>query len=507
MYPWHVLPSLALSLALSGAFSTAFAADAETTILVSSLQPRNPEATGLASLVENFLAQELRDHPGFDVLRVEDTPAFQDYAARTYMEGCPPGEVVGCTQIIGERGKAAFAVTGTVQALVGGTKIQIEILDIRNARSLIKFESELESGADEAFAEGVAKVLVAAIDGEIGKERDIRFDGEDQPEPMDDTAVRAQLDQLQREMGSVSSVITRSDRAIERPTYSLDDLAAKMEGEGTKPWERLDMKPAEYLRYKNSGLELFQWRERAIGRKGQLLLRPTVGFSNGPYSGLYYQRRAYDVTTGALTVVDVYAAQAVQNGSGANFGASVGFGVSPVVDLGATFGITTGTWTVDIGQETVGQPAPSSQPYSTGQTTLIVGPRVTATLFPVLPFRPTFGGSVLLMRGRTEMDPEGVPGGVVFEPATMIAGEAFIGGEARISRSVDFFLHVPVQIRLAGDVLTTYESGVQDVVTSPSLASAGIFSAGVAVGLQIRLFGAKVKESSRFDDMDEPEEE
>lgn len=506
MYPSGVLATLALSLALSGAISSASAAESETTILVSTLQPRNAEATGLASLVENFLAQELKDHPGFDVLRVEDTPAFQDYAARTYMEGCPPGEVVGCTQIIGERGKAAFAITGTVQALVGGTKVEIQILDIRNARSLIRFASELESGADEAFAEGVAKVLVAAIDGEIGKEKDIRFDGEEAPEPMDDAAVKEQLADLQREMGSVTAVISRSDRTITRPTYSLEDLAKKMEGEGTKPWERLDMKPAEYLRYKNSGLELFEWRARAIGRKGQLLLRPTVGFANGPYSGTYYLRSAYDVTTGTLSVVDLYAAQAVQNGSGANFGASVGFGISPVVDLGATFGVTTGSWTVDIGQETVGQPAPAAQPYSTGQQTLVVGPRVTATLFPVLPIRPSFGGSVLLMRGSVEMDPASVPEGVVFEPAVLFAGELFVGGEARISRTVDFFLHVPLQVRLAGEPFASVRQGIQTVLNPTPPPSAGIISAGVAAGLQIRLFGAKVKDSSRFDDMDEPEE-
>ncbi len=509
MYAPVVLPYLALVTALTSAFSGARAAEPtpETTILVSSLQARNAEATGLASLVENFLAQELERHPRFDVLRVEDTPDFQDYAARTYMDGCPPGEVVGCTQIIGERAKAAFAVTGTVRSLVGGTKVQIEILDIRGGRSLIRFESELEAGADEAFAEGVAKVLVAAIDGEIGKEHDIRFDGEDAPEPMDDEAVRQQLSELQREMGSVTAVITRSDRAIERPTYTLDDLAEKMEGEGTKPWERLDMKPAEYLRYKNSGLELFQWRERAIGRQGQLLLRPTVGFASGPYSGTYYGRVAYDVVSGSLGVVDVYAAQAVQTGSGATFGASVGYGLSPVIDVGATIGVTTGSWTVDIAQETVGQTASAPQPETTGQTTLVVGPRVTATFFPVLPIRPTVGGSVLIMRGRTAMDAESTPEGIVFEPSVLVAGEAFVGGEARISKRVDIFVQVPLQVRLAGTVFDEFRDGLAEEVEPRPPSAAGVVSAGVVAGLQIRLFGSKPKDSSRFDDMDEPNEE
>ena len=150
-------------------FASALAADG-TTVLVSSLQARNSESVGLASLVENFLAQELDKHPDIDVLRIEETPAFQDYPARTYMEGCPPGEIAGCTFVIAERAGAELAVTGTVQALVGGTKVTIEILDIGTARSLISFQSELEAGNDEAFAEGVAKVLVAAISGEVGQE-------------------------------------------------------------------------------------------------------------------------------------------------------------------------------------------------------------------------------------------------------------------------------------------------------------------------------------------------
>lgn len=506
MYASVVLTYLALAAALQRALPGALAAEpvTETTILVSSLQARNDESTGLAALVENFLAQELERQPRFDVLRIEDTPDFEDYAARTYMEGCPPGEVVGCTQIIGERGKAAFAVTGTVRSLVGGTKVQIEILDIRNSRSLIRFESELEAGGDEAFAEGVAKVLVAAIDGEIGKETDIRFDGEDAPEPMDDDAVRRQLAELQREMGSVTAVISRSDRTIERPTYTLDDLAEKMEGEGTKPWERLDMKPAEYLRYKNAGLELFQWRERAIGRQGQLLLRPTVGFASGPYSGTYYGRVAYDVVSGSLGVSDVYAAQVVQTGSGGHFGASVGYGLSPVLDVGAMIGVTTGTWTVDIHQKTVGQTASTPQPTTTGQTTLVVGPRVTATFFPVLPIRPTIGGSVLLMRGRTVMDPESTPEGIVFPPAVLVAGEAFVGGEARISKRVDVFLQVPLQVRLAGSLFADRRQGISDEVETSPPGPAGVVSAGVVAGLQIRLFGSKPKVASRFDDMDEP---
>ncbi len=488
--------------------STALAAEGETTVLVSSLQARNSESVGLASLVENFLAQELDKHPGIDVLRVEDTPAFQDYAARTYMEGCPPGEIVGCTYVIAERGKAELAVTGTVQALVGGTKVTIEILDIAGARSLISFQSELEAGNDEAFAEGVAKVLVAAISGEIGAEKDIRFEGDEAPEePMDDEAVARQLAELSREMGSVTAVISRSDKAIEKPEYTLEDLTKRMEGEGTKPWERLGMKPAEYLRYKNSGLQLFEWRQRAVGRQGQLLLRPLVGFGSGPYAGTYYGRIAYDITSGSLGVVDAYAAQSVQTGSGAAFGASVGWGLTPYLDVGIVAGLNTGSFTVDINQETVGQTPTSPEPATSTQTTLFVGPRATATLFPVSKLRPSFGASVLLLQSRTVLDVESVPESLaIFSPATLFAAELFVGGEARLSDRVDFYLQVPLQVRVAGAVSASERVGITEVVDATPPPTAGVVGAGVVAGLQIRLFGARPKETTRYDEMEEIEE-
>lgn len=489
-------------------FGAALAAETGTPVLVSSLQSRNSESVGLASLVENFLAQELRDHPGIDVIRVEDTPPFEDYPARTYMDGCPPGEIAGCTQIIGERGKARLAVTGTVQQLVGGTKVTIEILDIEEARSLIRFQSELEAGNDEVFAEGVAKVLVAAISGEIGQERDIRDLGnEDTDDPVDDEAVRRQLEELAREMGGVTTTISRSDREVRRPEYTLDDLAKKMEGEGTKPWERLGMKPEEYLRYKNAGLSLYEWRKKAIGRKGQLLVRPLAGFASGPYSGTFYGRWAYDTTTGALEVVDAYSAQAVQTGSGGTLGASVGWGLSPVLDVGLVGGVTIGNFIVDLNQETVGQPAQASDPQTYAQTTLFVGPRVQATLMPVSSIRPSVGGSLLFLRGRTVLDPESVPDSLtIFTPPALFAAELFVGGEARLSDRVDLFLQVPVQVRLAGAVFASDRSGIVEVLEVSPPAAAGVLGAGVVAGLQIRLFGAKPAEATRYDEMDEIEE-
>jgi hypothetical protein len=269
----------------------------------------------------------------------------------------------------------------------------------------------------------------------------------------------------------------------------------------------MGMTPAEYLRYKNSGMNLMEWRERAIGRQGQLLLRPEVGVGSGPYEGTYYGRLAYDVVGGSLQVVDAYAAQAVQTGTGGVFGATVSYGLTPVLDVGATLGVALGRYTVDIAQETVGEPISPSDPDSSAHSTLVVGPRVDVTLFPVRPLRPAFGGSVLIERGRTRVDPEQVPEALsTFSPPVMVVGELFVGGEAKISKKVDFFLQVPVQIRLAGDPFVEDRVGTEEVLEITKPDAAGVISAGVRAGLQIRLFGAKPKEANRYDEMEDPDE-
>ncbi len=509
--PLSLCLALGLGSTLAPAFVTpafaapAVAADADqTSVLVSTLQPGSPESSGFAALVENFLAQELDGNRDIDVMRVEDTPKFEDYSARIYMEGCPPGDVVGCTQVVGERGAARFAITGTVQSLDGRTQVEIVILDIEGSREVIRFQSELGNGSDEAFAKGVARVLVAAINGEIGQEKDIRDLGGEPVDPMANDAVAAQLAQLTRELGTFKVELRRSDREVERPTYTLDDLAARMEGEGAKPWERIGMSPGTYMRYKNSGMPLFEWRTRAMGRAGQLLVDGTVGFATGPYNGTYYGRYAYDTT---LNVVDAYSTQAVQDGGGFVFGGGAAYGLTSSIQVGAGVSVATGAYTVDIGQQTEGQPVSIADPAISTHTTLSFGPAVAVTLFPVLPYHPTFGGGIQIVRGRTRVDPEQVPPSLTtFAPATLVSAELFVGGEVRISRTVDFFLRLPLQVRLAGSTLEADRVGTQEVVSALVPGTAGVVGGGVQAGIQMRFLGKKAQDTSRYDEMDEAEE-
>lgn len=482
------------------------AAYAGATVLVSTLQPRNPEATGLAALVENFLAMELDEHPDLDVIRVEDTPAFDDYPARTYMEGCPPGDASGCTLVVAQRGGASWAVTGSVQALVSGTRVTIDIIDVDGARTVLSFQSELDAGNDEAFAEGVAKVLMAAISGEF-EERDVRERDTRDPEAerAHDEAVARQLEELSRELGEVSAVVTRDDTRIERPRYTVEDLAEKVAAGGETPWERLDMSAAEYLRFKNAGVSVAEWRRRAMGRAGQVLVRPWAGWSRGPYAGTYYGRYAYDAET--LQVVDAYAAQGVQSTSSAAGGFSVGYGLSPWVDVGAVVALTGGPYVVDIDQEVIGETRGQRPATQYGDVSVHFGPRVTVGPLPNQRVRPVAGVGFLFGRGPGVADKIAPPPELpTWDAPWLVTFEPFLGGEARLSDKVDVWALVPVDVLVGGETAHAQRSGTVDEVVVFEPDAAADVGFGVQVGLQVRIGGRAPKETSRVEELEAEDE-
>jgi hypothetical protein len=476
-------------------------------VLVSAFESRSPEAAALAALVENFVAQELRKDPALGVLRVEDAPAFADYSARTYMKGCPPGEFAGCTLVVAERAEARWAVTGTVEAGQDGAQVSVEIVDVAGSRVALGFRSELQSGSDETFAEGVARVVVAAAAGAFA-ERDIRA-YEDDADPIDGDAVARQLDDLSRELGDVTAIVTRNDRLIEPPAYTLEDLARDDRDEGASPWERLQMTPEEYLRYKNSGLPLVTWRKLSLGRSGQLLLRPFAGLRSGPWSGNYYGRYAYDVSGGTLVVVDALSSQTVLTSAGGSFGAGVSYGVLPYLDVGAVLGGASGGYTIDIDQQTVGQADGVLDPTYEGDVSLFFGPRALVSFLPTRSFRPVAGAGLLFVVGPTVNEHVSVPPELITWPAPLLAHvELLAGAEARLSDRIDLYAHVPIAIGVVGTYTNADRRTSVQVLSDYAAPPSGRVGAGIELGIQIRLFGSSPTPSSKWTELelDEPEE-
>ena len=474
-------------------------------VLVSSFQARNDESVVLAGLIEGYIASKLGDEGSVKLLRVEDAPGFEDYSARIYMESCPPGEIVGCTFVVADRVGAFWAVTGTVQVLAKGSRVDIDVVDVDGARTAVSFRSELDEGSDEAFAEGVARVLLAAIAGEVGKEEDIRTgdDPDDDASPKDDAALKAELALLGKELGGFALTLREGKSSITKPRLTADDIAERGETEGAKPWERLGMTSTEYLAYKNSELDLFTWRKRILGRKFQVLIRAGGGFMNGPVNGEYYGRYAVDEVT--LTPVDSYAGQSVASGTTAFGALSLGFGVHPMLDVSVQAGITGGEFQYYMSTEVVGQTTTSAEPTVDENNNWFVGGRATVALLPASSIRPTFGGGAYYMRGSGISDHILPPDALATFPAVDIwQAEAFGGVEVRLNDNLELFAQIPVSFLVGGDLLQeeshTSVAALEGIKVPESAAAIGV---SAIVGIQVRMFGAKPQESTLLDKTDE----
>lgn len=470
---------------------------ADTAVLVSALQPTTPAARPVAVAIEAAVAREAAVLPGVRVLRVEDTPAFEDYSARVYVDGCPPGDALGCASIVAERGGAAYAVTGTVRAAEDGDEVEIDILDVAGSRVVVGFTSTLPAGDERVLAEGVARLLAAAVRGEIGAPADLRYEEDDDDAPAvrpDNDTVAREIAQLSRQMGEAMVELSTPGKPIPRTTYTVADLARQSETDGLTPWQQLDMTPGGYLRYRNSGMSLMEWRARASGRRGQLLITPMVGFASGAMAGAFQAAYATDDTT---EVVESWSAERQQGGSGAWLTGAVAYGLAPFLDVGVAVGLQTGSYTLDVDGEVVGQMPEPSEPLVFSASRVTVGPRAALTLLPTRTVRPRFGAGVDWMPayqvGQFQVLPPWV---ATFPAAGLLVGQVSVGGEVRVSPRVDVVLNVPVTMLLSGAAADTAHTGTVAVVPTVTPDSPPLVGAGVSAGVQIRLFGPRASSAT-----------
>jgi hypothetical protein len=469
----------------------------EAQIFVAPFVAKNREATGLSGMLPSFLEAQLDRHPDLRVIRIDEAPRIHDMTAEMYLETCPPGQSVGCSFVVAENAGANFALAGTVQALSTGARVEIVIIDVAAAREVLAFMVDLGQGDDERFAEGVAGVLVSVVRGEAGRVEDIR-DLQEDPEA-DYSGAISQLSRLTQEIGDVTTLNVRRSTKIERPKLTEDDIADRMETEGLKPWDRVNMGPQEFMRWRNSGMSLEEWRQRTSGREMQLILRPGLGYGRGPVSAQYYGSYARGGAD-SLAVQEVYAWQSQIGGSGIVSSLAAGFGVTPYLEAGFQFGFAGGRYDIEVQTKTVNNTAAPTKPTSHANGNLFLGPYLLGAFLPGSPIRPVVGMGFLYWKGTSIEQKETLPDALpVFAAPTLFAIETKIGAEARISKAVDVFIHIPITAVIGGsDAETRHQGGdcLEDdgdpcLDTSSGPAGVNPIGAGVLIGLQFRLFGKR----------------
>ena len=482
----------------------AFAQTREVEVLVPAFQSTDVSADAEAEQVRVAIETAVAASVGTSVARITEVPAVGDLAAVDYADSCPPGEYVGCAFVLGDAGSVSLAVAGVLSPGSGGlVRAEIHVIDIPQTVDLVSFVGEYdpESGRD-SFATTVAAVVRAAAEGKVKAGGDIRaaapvLDASDADKQM----AGRQLDQLSKEIGGSDQVGDKNLGEFVREEYTMDDMASDMQTDGSKPWDRLGMTPQEYLRYKNSGLNVIEWRQRKLGRKGQLLIRGMAGYGKGPTDGAYYGRQARSADD--VTVIsETYAWHSMVDGNAPRAGLELAYGILPELEVGFQMGLSSGRYTVDIQTVTEGQYSNPNEPDELANRSLWYGGQALFAPFPVLPVRPVVGMSFTTLRGRSISQfydvGESLP---VFERPSSTRLGFILGGEARISRSVDFFLHAPLHLVVGGQSGSVLQEGSGVLNTNASARPLSSAYAGVQAGIQVRLFGAALdRQPSDFDE-------
>jgi len=473
------------------------------TVFVSPFQPGNAEAAGIAGMMSSFLEAELSRRPNVSVIPVDTVPPVHDMVAATYLDSCPPGQQVGCAFVVGEVAAADYALTGTVQSDVQGTRVEVTIIDVLSSREAMSFVAVLGAGEDARFAEGVASVLTAVIRGDAGRVEDIR--DLTVAEAPDYSAAAAQLAQLSAELGDIETQTSRAGAVIVPPQITAEEISDRMDREGVKPWERLGLGPDEYLRWRNSGEDLETWRSRHDGRKQRLMIRAGFGFFQGSVDGVF--RGVAAMENRQLTVIEGYSWQTMAGGSGFLSEFGVGYGLTPELEVGAVFGLASGQYQTRV--ESIVFDPENGRVQDSGETPVLkytnsnhyFGLYSQYAFRPAAKFRPLVGAGILRWVGDTVDGKEQVPESLGTFDAPSVWMMQFKGGaEVEVSRLIDLFVHVPVTVNLGGSVSDTFNKGEalnpetgqpyidtgSDKPPSPSPVGGGLI-----VGLQLKFLGRK----------------
>jgi len=482
-------------------------------IFVSEFQSSTKEYLGLAGLMRDFLEERVDAHPLLRTISVHEVPDFGEHSAQLYLETCPVGEQVGCAYVVAQKVDADYALVGTVHERAGERAVELSVVDVVDGREAFSLQVDLELGGDDRLAEGVVGLLVSIVEGTTGQVEDIRR--EEAPsssrDAIDVDEVARQLQELAEDLGGVAAVTDRGDRQVRRPEYTLEDLNREEATDSAKQWELLGISAEEYLDWRNSGLTLHAWKVSQLGRRGQVLIRPVAGPARGAFDTAYYGIFAIEEEP-PNTVLETYAWQGFQPGTGLSGGGWIGFGLTSTLEVDVGGGVNLGAYTLYARQQDGDEP-PEER---TGQTVQQLNTWVGARMYSVLRFkegiRPLLGAGLVWRQGHPYTDyweqirssggetplPE-------FKAPTLLEAQFVPGIELALGSAVDLCISLPIGMGVGGSSFEITQGESQYILEKDLPEELSLLSIGLEIGFVLHLFGPEIQMDDLYmDSLEEP---
>jgi hypothetical protein len=458
------------------------------TVLVAPFESANdvvkPESRRIETLIRDRLKRQ------YILVELEAIEKFdQGYDARTYMDSCPPGQHMGCAFVVGGRAGAEWTVTGKVADDLDGLAVKVSFIDITNSNVSLTFGVTLDGTNDDVFVDGVATVLDKIISG-AAEEVDIRGS-------LDDPEARAALEAAQASM-IASSLAELEDTLgeveqqmmieVEAPKLSRDDLRNLEGREDGTPWDNLEMSQSEFLRYRNSGKPLSDWRRLSNGRAGQLLARIAFGGGTGPFEQIFDGRYVLDDTD--LQVIETSEFQEISNGGNTFVEFELGVGVHRWFEVTGLFGFRSAPYYFLFHQQ-VQNDDPDTIRIKPAEKDIVnsmhFGARMSFVPLTTYPVRPTVGAGFVYWMGTTLNQVVVAPPAIKELPAnSLFLIQLTPGGEVSLGRYVNVFARAVVDIPLFGKTEQLYHDGASSLNPRPEPAREWTAGIGGQAGVQLR---------------------
>jgi len=495
-------------------------------VLIAPFEAADHDADDLAARMPGILRAELEVDPDLSVLDPAQIQDIGDTPAGMYLEVCPPGQLEGCSYVVGEAGGAAYALLGSVRTLepepaphpVDGAEddlldeaeepiierqVTLRILDVTFYNEVLSVVLVHTESTEDSFADAVLLMMQDAAAGYVGAEVDIRTTVAPADESRVDSGEAAQaLADLSHELGEVegqgNAQSTSAPRREDRPKISLDEL---QEQHDPSIWQNLGLNDRQYLAWWNSGWDFTSWSRRFDGRRGQILVRAHGGLGVGPTHALYYGREVYRDISGSTLLEEVYVTHELATGLGSHAGLSVGYGLTPTLELEAGVSREGGRYEVDAryvflpeGDEADRQLTDDPQ----GTPQVWVGARWVP--MPVSPLRPVAGLGVAWWFGHTLSDDDLPTGDMPAFSAPLLTSLRLLGGaELRLFPGLDVFAQVPIHLLVAGQDAAVYndqriEGTGYGLPDKREPGTPFILATGLQIGVQVRFGGRSAQE-------------
>jgi hypothetical protein len=489
-------------------------------------------AAGLASLMEQFVLDGLRDEGLFLVSSLEDAPPVEDVDAALYYRGCPPGDERGCQLVLGELAAVDRVVAGTLNMRDDGSySVEVTVLNVAEALIELSYSIDLVPGEEELLPQTVSIALRELVVADREEQEDAQLATEEQERRERLKAASAAEEELLARM-----VLDVSSRSLEEAEAAVaaqkdrrvtqQDLQTIKSKEGAeREWIELGLSEKQYLSYRNSGLELEAWRWRWAGHRFQLIGSIHMGLAAGATGMRYYGNYLLSPDL-AVEPVDSHSWQVLEDGQNGTLGVSVGFGILRNLDVELGFWWTRSKIqvklvngrTIDDGSGNLVPDPLNRQPGDfTAQSLNMFGGELMARfyLLNVFPVRPTVGAGLSWISYPTlyndpdiddseELPPPSIPERYTTWPHLVDVGlQIEPGVTVDIGRHLGIFFRIPITIGLSNSRRLVSNELPRPIIEDPEQAPEAPFGTiRVLLGVQGRVFGKKLPLRA-----DQPEED